>query len=213
MTSLRIDLLAFSASGRRHIRAAWLGAVGVAKSVLASLFLIGALTSTPQMSVQAASQTIIEDGADGMTRAVNRMVGGIITYARWPGTPQNSRTICLVGTPQLTERVAPSVPGNDPAIAVRRMTAAAVTGGGDCDILFLGRMPVADRQRLIGWVRGRAVLTISDDDPACLYGAMFCLANKPAGLSFSVNLDAIGRGPLRVDPRVLKIGQADGGAP
>jgi hypothetical protein len=181
--------------------------------VLASLFLIGAITSTPQMAVQAASQTIVEDGADGMTHAVNRMLGGIITYARWPGTAETSRTLCVVGTPRLTERIAPDLPGNGPAILVRRMTATAATGSSDCDILFLGRMAVADRQRLIGWVRGRAVLTISDDDPGCLYGAMFCLATKPAGLSFSVNLDAIARGPLRVDPRVLKIGQADGGAP
>src|SRR3546814_2028331 len=68
-------------------------------------------------------------------------------------------------------------------------------------------MPPGDRQRLIGWVRGRAVLTVTDDDPACLYGAMVCLARRPAGLGFSVNLDAIGRGPLRVDPRVLQIGR------
>ncbi len=181
--------------------------------MLASLFLIGALTSTPQMSVQAASQTIVEDGIDGMTNAVNRMLGGIITYARWPGAAEGHRTLCLVGTPRLTDRIAPALPGNGLRITVRRTTAAAVVGGGDCDVVFLGRMPAADRQRLIGWVRGRPVLTISDDDPACLYGAMFCLAQKSAGLSFSVNLDAIGRGPLRVDPRVLKIGQGAGGTP
>ncbi|MGQ2931750.1 YfiR family protein [Sphingopyxis sp. OPL5] len=181
--------------------------------MLASLFLIGAIWSTPQMSVQAASQTIVEDGIDGMTNAVNRMTGGIITYARWPGPAESHRTFCLVGTPQLTARVAPDLPGNGPRITVRRTTPGAVISNGDCDILFLGRLPIADRQRLIGWVRGRPVLTISDDDPACLYGAMFCLAEKPAGLSFSVNLDSIGRGPLRVDPRVLKIGHADGGTP
>lgn len=164
------------------------------------------------MSVQAASQTIVEDGVDGLTRAVNRMLGGIITYVRWPGGDDRSRTLCVVGTPRLTDRIAPGVPGRGPAVSVRRMTAAAVTVGDDCDILFLGRMPAEDRRRLIEWVRGRAVLTISDDDPACLYGAMFCLARKAEGLSFSVNLDAIGRGPLRVDPRVLKIGQSDGGA-
>lgn len=186
--------------------------MGVANGVLASLVLIGALLSSPQMSVQAASQTIVDDGVDGLTRAVDRMLGGIVSYVRWPGAEQRSRTLCLVGAPRLTDRIAPGVPGNGPAIAVRRMTTAAVTGGSDCDILFLGRMPADDRQRLIGWVRGRAVLTISDDDPACLHGAMFCLARKAEGLSFSVNLDAIGRGPLRVDPRVLKIGQSDGGA-
>lgn len=182
------------------------GVVGGRGKVLASLFLIGALFTTPQMSVQAASQTIVEDGADGMARAVNRMVGGIVSYARWPdGATGTVRVMCLVGTPRLTERLAPDLPGAG-SVMVRRLTAAAATSRTDCDILFLGRMPVADRQRLIGWVRGRPVLTITDDDPACIYGAMFCLVNRGANLGFSVNLDAIGRGPLRIDPRVLRIG-------
>ncbi|HWT43218.1 MAG TPA: YfiR family protein, partial [Sphingopyxis sp.] len=95
-------------------------------------------------------------------------------------------------------------------VIVRRTTAAAVTP--ECDILFLGRMPVADRRQLIAWVRGRPILTITDDDAACIYGAMFCLNSRAASLSFSVNLDAIGRGPLRIDPRVLRIGRGEGGA-
>ena len=155
------------------------------------------------MSVQAASQAIVEDSADGRARAVNRMLGGIISYARWPGERANAaRTMCLVGTPQMTNRIAPA----GPTISVLRMTAAGVTDGGGCDIIFLGRMPIADRQRLIGWVRSRPVLTVTDDDATCIHGAMFCLENQRTSLSFSVNLDSIGRGPLRIDPRVLKIG-------
>ena len=174
--------------------------------MLASLFLIGALSTTPQMSVQAASQTLVEDGTGGMARAVNRMVGGIVSYARWPdGSATTARVMCLVGSPRLTERMAPDVPGPG-SVVVRRLTAEAVTARTDCDILFLGRMPVADRRQLIAWVRGRPILTITDDDAACIYGAMFCLSNRAAGLSFSVNLDAVGRGPLRIDPRVLRIG-------
>lgn len=180
--------------------------------MLASLFLIGAFVTTPQMSVQAASQAIVEDGADGMTRTVNRMLGGIVSYARWPdGQPASARVMCVVGAPRLTERIQPTIPGGA-TIAVRRISITAAMGGG-CDILFIGRMPVPDRQRLIAWVRGRAVLTVTDDDPACAQGAMFCLAARPATLGFSVNLDAIARGQLRVDPRVLKIGQSEEGAP
>ncbi|WP_332816837.1 YfiR family protein [Sphingopyxis sp.] len=179
--------------------------------MLASLFLIGASFTTPQMSVQAASQTIVEDSADGMARAVNRMVGGIVSYARWPGGAAGSvRVMCLIGAPRLTDRMAPVVPGAG-SVMVRRMSAEAAISRSDCDILFLGRMPVADRQQLIGWVRGRPVLTITDDDPACIYGAMFCLHSRAMKLSFSVNLDAIGRGPLRIDPRVLRIGGGGGG--
>lgn len=178
--------------------------------MLLSFFLAGALFTTPQMSVQAASQAIVEDGAEGTARAVNRTLGGIISYVRWPAPADSGRpTLCAVGTPRLAGRIAPDLPGPG-SIAVRRTTAAGAMAGG-CDILYLGRLPDADRQRLIGWVRGRPVLTISDDDPECLHGAMFCLARRAAGLSFSVNIDAIGRSPLRVDPRVLKIGQSDGG--
>lgn len=181
--------------------------------MLASLLLIGAFVTTPQMSAQTASQAIVDDGVDGMARATNRMTGGIISYARWPdGQRTAARTLCVVGTPRLTERIAPIIPGG-PAVTVRRMSAAAATSGSDCDIVFLGRMPVADRQRLIGWMRGRPVLTITDDDPACHFGAMFCLSSRHAGIGFSVNLDAISRGPLRIDPRVLKIGQGEEAAP
>ena len=177
--------------------------------MLVSLLLIASSFATPQLAVQSASQTIVESGVDGTMRGVNRVLGGIISYARWPGErPAAARTLCLVGDPRLTDRIAPAVAGG-PTIGVRRMPAAGVTG--DCDIIFLGRMPTADRQRLIAWVRGRAVLTITDDDPDCSFGAMFCLVGRTGGVSFATNLDAIGRGTLRVDPRVLKIG-SDGGA-
>lgn len=179
--------------------------------MLASLFLIGALVTTPQLSVQTASQTIVEDGTGGIARAANRMTGGIISYARWPDGPRAARSMCVIGTPRLADPLAPVVPGG-PVVTVRRLSAAAATGGSPCDILYIGRIPVADRQRLIGWVRGRAVLTITDDDAGCAFGAMFCLAARPSGLGFSVNLDAIGRGSLRIDPRVLKIGQDEGAA-
>ncbi|HEX2811442.1 MAG TPA: YfiR family protein [Sphingopyxis sp.] len=179
--------------------------------MLVSLLLIGSSLTTPQMAVQAASQTIVENSAEGVTNGVNRILGGIISYARWPASsPGTPHGLCLVGAPRLTGRIAPIVPGGQ-AVAVRRTTAAGATSGG-CDIIFLGHMPIADRQRLIGWVRGRPVLTITDDDPDCSFGAMFCLNGGRSKISFSVNLDAIGRGPLRIDPRVLKIGSDDGEA-
>lgn len=187
---------------------------GVASEMLASLFLIGASWSLPQgapplMTSQPASQAIVEDGPDGLTRAANRMTGGIISYVRWPdGQSGARRTLCVIGAPRLTRQVAPIVPSGPP-VTVRPVAAADVGGGESCDILFLGRLSDSDRQRWIGWVRDRAVLTITDDDPACVRGAMFCLAPRQKGLGFSVNLDAIGRGGLRVDPRVLKIGQSD----
>ncbi|SNS73559.1 YfiR family protein [Sphingopyxis indica] len=176
--------------------------------MLASLFLIGAALATPGMTVQQASQAIVDESGGGLTEAVNRMVGGIISYVGWPGRRAgDSLTLCQVGTPRLASSLAPDIPGDRP-LSLRKTSAGAVIANGGCDILYLGRLSSADRMRLVQWVRARPVLTITDDDPACLYGAMFCLAHREAGLSFSVNLDAIARGPLRVDPRVLQIGRS-----
>lgn len=181
--------------------------------MLASLLLFGALHSAPQMTVQAASQSLIEDGPAGISRAVNRMIGGIIGYARWPGAaPSATRSLCIIGQPRLAEPISQRLPGGT-FVRAQRLSAQAAMAGSGCDILFLGRLASSDRQQLIQWVRGRPILTLTDDDPQCLYGAMFCLATRGAGLSFSVNLDAIGRGPLRIDPRVLKIGRSGGGRP
>src|SRR3546814_12736420 len=76
-------------------------------------------------------------------------------FRSWPdGSLAANRQMCVVGTPRLAPRMAPDMPGRG-SISVRPTTAAGVTP--DCDILFLGRMPVADRRQLIAWGRGRPV--------------------------------------------------------
>lgn len=142
-----------------------------------------------------------------LKRAADRLIGGIISYVRWPDArPVTERHICVVGTPALTDSLSPALPGSA-AMRISYHQARDVTQADGCDALFLGQIPVADRQRLIGWVRGKSILTLTDTDPDCSGGTMFCLVERQRSLSFSVNLDAIGRGPLRVDPRVLRIGK------
>ena len=66
----------------------------------------------------------------------------------------------------------------------------------------------SDRQ-LVAAARGNGVLTIAEADPACRSQAMFCMVYEPRAVSFRMNLDAIARSGLRVDPRVLRL--AEGG--
>jgi hypothetical protein len=58
---------------------------------------------------------------------------------------------------------------------------------------------------MIGGIRGRAVLSIAETDPGCRGGTMFCLAVGASTLSFQLSVDAISRGTVRVDPRVLRV--------
>lgn len=174
-----------------------------------SILIFPALSTT---TVPTATAPMVSEArytlasASPVARDANRMVGGIISYVRWPaGSVEGPTDICVVGTPRFTWPVAPTLPGGIQA-RVTFPSGKDVMDGSLCDTLFLGRMPVAERQKLIEWVRGKPVLTITDDDPACAYGAMFCLIERKNNIGFSVNLDSISRSHMRVDPRVLRIG-------
>lgn len=179
------------------------GIILAAISVSSAALPVADAYDAPSAVHQAAS---IHDNSP-TKRAADRLIGGIISYVRWPDTrPVSRRQICVVGVPQLSANLHPLLPGNA-VMPISYRNANDVIQSDGCDALFLGAMPVADRQRLIDWVRGRPVLTLTDNDPNCSGGAMFCLVQRKQTLSFSVNLDAIARGPLRVDPRVLRIGK------
>lgn len=60
---------------------------------------------------------------------------------------------------------------------------------------------------LTAQARGRGVLTIAEADPDCRSQAMFCLLFTPQAATFRMNIDAIARSGLKVDPRVLRISQ------
>jgi len=77
-----------------------------------------------------------------------------------------------------------------------------------CHILFIG---ASEEKNLPGYVEqlsGRAVLTIGDTPDACRDGAMICFFSEANKIRFRVNLEVIEKSPLRLDPRVLKLGRA-----
>src|SRR3546814_2984904 len=96
-------------------------------------------------------------------------------FRSWPdGSLAANRQMCVVGTPRLAPRMAPDMPGRG-SISVRPTTAAGVTP--DCDILFLGRMPVADRRQLIAWGRSEEHTSELQSLMRISY-AGFCLKKK-----------------------------------
>jgi hypothetical protein len=79
-----------------------------------------------------------------------------------------------------------------------------------CDVLYLATLQPASNARLLAAVRGRAVLTVAEDDPTCRGGAMFCLHVRPNDIAFELNLDAVSRSGVTVDPRVLRLSRGTG---
>jgi hypothetical protein len=74
-----------------------------------------------------------------------------------------------------------------------------------CHVAYFGKLdPAALRQAVLS-VRGKGVLTIAENDPMCRSQAMFCLKPNGQSLGFAVNIDAVSRSGLKVDPRVLRM--------
>jgi len=88
------------------------------------------------------------------------------------------------------------------------VASAAVLAG--CDVLYLGQLAIPVQRQLTAAVRGRGVLTIAEADPGNTSEAMFAFTYQPNTLSFRLNIDAVSRSGMKIDPRVLRV--AKGGS-
>jgi hypothetical protein len=137
--------------------------------------------------------------------AVARTVRSLVEYTRWP-QPPSPVEVCTAGPAGHAELIDQTRLA-DGRVLRRRSVAASASALAGCDVLYLGKLPIQSQQQLVAAVRGRGVLTVAEADPACQSEAMFCLLFQPKGLSFRLNIDAVSRSGLRVDPRVLRVSQ------
>jgi hypothetical protein len=139
--------------------------------------------------------------------ATARIVGGIIEYTRWPAQA-GPLTLCAAGPTRRGGRLD-AVRLADGRAVQRREVAPVPSAIGGCQVLYIGDVQPLVLRQLVAAARGNGVLTIAEADPACRSQAMFCMVYEPRAVSFRMNLDAIARSGLRVDPRVLRL--AEGG--
>lgn len=137
--------------------------------------------------------------------AVARTVRAIIEYTRWPQR-SDPVVLCVAGPAQHAAQLG-SIRLSDGRRVERRNVAPNAAALGGCHVLYIGQVPLAQQRQLTSAVRGRAVLTIAEADPGTASEAMFALTFKPAALSFRLNIDAVSRSGLKVDPRVLRLAQ------
>jgi hypothetical protein len=136
--------------------------------------------------------------------AVAQLVVAIIGYTQFPVMPSPIR-VCIVGATVHGGALGNAVfPGRQST----SNTAPPMAGPLPCDVLYLGQFTTLTITQ--GWVRravGKPVVTIAEDDPGCHSQAMFCLAYLPDRVSFRLNIDAISRSTVRIDPRVLRVSE------
>ncbi|WP_367847951.1 YfiR family protein [Rhodoferax sp. WC2427] len=138
---------------------------------------------------------------------------GILSYARWPNESSPLR-VCIAGR---STHADPWLKNGLAALAQRPIVVQALAPNSDapiaaqCDALYIGSLDDATSRRIFSTVVGYPVLTVSERVPPCAAGAMVCLdANNPSGVQFEVNLDAVARSGVRVNPQVLRLGRPSG---
>lgn len=162
-------------------------------------FLLAALALRP-FAVSAAT--------DAQSEAVDAVVLGILSYARWP-KESGVLSLCLVGPTQYADALLrngqPQINGR--TLEVKRRAFDDPWLGETCNAVYLGELSGGERGQLFNALREHPVLSISENTPDCSVGSMFCLDIKATHVSFAVNLDSVARSGVHVHPAVLKLGQ------
>lgn len=164
-----------------------------------------AMTGEP--GAAAVAQSPVPDSADGEAFAVARMVRGILSYVRWPDDSSTIR-LCVAGDPRFAGRLGGMDTASGRQILPHSLAAGETPADAGCDALYLGRMSPAARARLIGAAHDQPIVTIDEADPSRRAGAMFCLSVDPARISFQLDLDAVSRSRVRIDPKVLLLSRS-----
>jgi len=181
--------------------------LGEARSALRYLLVFWLLLIPVATVAAAAVQPAAvqpDAGRDAMAMDTARIVGAILEYTRWPSDRPIVR-LCLAGVPLHAGRLGDIRPSSGARIELSNLPTGSDGARARCDALYIGQLAIVPARRLIAGLRGRPVTTIAEDDPDCRSGAMFCLRSTPRGLSFQLNIDAVSRSGVRIDPRVLRI--------
>lgn len=146
---------------------------------------------------------VVPAGASPYAGAVARTVKGIMEFARWPER-HDPLVLCVAGPARHGAQLGGWRMADGRQVQ-RRNVAASTAALGGCDVLYLGQLTVPVQRQLTAAVRGRGVLTIAEADPNNTSEVMFAFTYQPNSLSFRLNIDAVSRSGLKIDPRVLRV--------
>ncbi|WP_431824551.1 YfiR family protein [Burkholderia sp. F1] len=190
------------AASLRHALLTVACVLGAAPAVLAGA---PASADDPADTVRIVATASRADPAiSPLDAAVRQVVLGIISFTRWPTTPV-SLHLCVTGRPDHARGLIDTLQAGSTQLDVQRVRFDDASLGMACDVVYLGTLTGDERTRVSAAVAGHPVLTISEHDPTCTAGSMFCLNVDGERVTFDVNLDAVARSGVRVHPNVLNL--------
>lgn len=138
--------------------------------------------------------------------AVVEVVSSILGYARWPDAVPPLQ-LCVAGPTEYADMLLQTGNGSPHwEQQVLRIKVDDPAIGQQCDALYIGVVEQHEQLELLSRLHESHVLTIIEQDEDCTSGSMFCLDIGEDFISFEINLDAVARSGVRVNPRVLRLG-------
>lgn len=125
----------------------------------------------------------------------------------WPAQPAGSAdfTICVAGQDEVADALADmagrSVQGR--ALKLVRIQQAADTV--QCQLLYVGDGSGRLGMRLIDTLRGKPVLTVTDDPRVAREGAMLLIVPDGKRLAFEANIESAARAQLKFSSKLLRL--------
>lgn len=173
---------------------------------------VAALVCAGTAAAQTATPTAAPAAADSPpANPTARIVAGIVSYTRWPDEVPAMR-LCALGRGIGVEALVQAGEFGTPNRRVRVVEAATLGAAErDCHVIYLGRIGTPEVRQAVRQFAGRPVLLLGEGADFCTEGGMFCIepaSDTPA--RFGVNLDAVARSGLRVNPQVLRIARSEG---
>lgn len=136
-------------------------------------------------------------------KSVRSIVSGIVSYSRWPALSGQPK-LCIFSSSRFAQVLSDSGSAAlpyTPLIVQNESEALHAT----CDAIYFGNESPAAQLELFRNYQGRALLLIAEQNLECVIGSAFCLIINEETVRFSVNLDALSRSGVRVNPDVLML--------
>jgi len=142
-----------------------------------------------------------EPAPSGKVRAI---VSGIVSYTTWPALTGLPR-LCIFNSARyagILNTAGESTPLPYIPVMVSDDREAL---NAQCNGLYFGTESPAFQHQLMKNYQPHALLLIAEQDPECLSDSAFCLYQRQDRVGFTVNLDALSRSGIRVNPDVLML--------
>lgn len=173
----------------------WSAIAAVALLALAGAAIAGNATALEKAPVAADTDRV----------SVTTVVAGIVSYTRWPGQTMSVRLCTLGQGLGVDELQAAADLGSAQRSVPVRAAKGVIDAFPECDVIYVGALAGSATRDVLQRAVGRPVLMIGEGAAFCSDGGMFCLDPGAAAVRFTVNLDAVARSGLRVNPSVLRI--------